>query len=418
MNSCDARIATRNGFNRNPGDTLSIARHTAPALVLLIASLAMVAASAAQSSDAPPLPTGATAEQLSFASIAGFEADDHAAAFQTFLVSCRARRDATTPLRAGLPTAPGLAEICEAALKAGDLDGPAARRFFEQSFVPWRIAGESGRAFYTGYFEPEVEGSFTRGGRYQTPVLDRPPDLVTLPQGEVPEGFEGYAAARQSPDGVLSIYPNRTEIEEGALDGLGLEHLYLADPVDLFFVQVQGSGRVRLPDGSVVRLAYAGRNGHPYTAIGRVVADRYEIPRAEMTMQRLRAFLAEDDERARSIMRENRSYVFFRLARELDPSLGPIGGQGVPLTPWRSIAIDRSLWSYGLPVFVNADLPTGPDGALEPFRHLMIAQDTGSAILGPARADIFFGPGAVAGAIAGAVRHPGEFIVLWPRATQ
>ena len=133
-------------------------------------------------------------------------------------------------------------------------------------------------------------------------------------------------------------------------------------------------------------------------------------------MQRLRAFLAEDSERDRAIMRENKSYVFFRIARELDPTLGPIGGEGVPLTPLRSLAVDRTLWPYGLPVFVGADLPTGPDGALEPFRRLMIAQDTGSAIVGPARADIFFGPGAAAGAIAGAVRHPGSFIVLWPKA--
>jgi membrane-bound lytic murein transglycosylase A len=385
-------------------------------LPLMLACFAMADVPPARSSDAPPIPAGATAQPLAYEAIEGFAADDHAAAFATFLVSCRALLDSTAPLRAGLPPPPALADVCAQALDHGPLDAGASRAFFERHFAPWRIAGESGRAFYTGYFEPEVEGSLTRGGRYQTPVFDRPPDLVTFPQGEVPEGFEGYAAARRSADGSLSIYPDRTEIEEGALAGLGLEHLYLADPVDLFFVQVQGSGRVRLPDGSVVRLAYSGRNGHPYTAIGRVVADRYDIPRSEMTMQRLRAFLAEDSERARAIMRENKSYVFFRIARELDPTLGPIGGEGVPLTPLRSLAVDRTLWPYGLPVFVGADLPTGPDGALEPFRRLMIAQDTGSAIVGPARADIFFGPGAAAGAIAGAVRHPGSFIVLWPKA--
>jgi membrane-bound lytic murein transglycosylase A len=383
--------------------------------VLLIPGLAMAASSPPD--DGPPVPAGASAERIDFADLSGFAADDHAAALRTLLVSCRARQEKAPALREGLAAQPALDAVCISALRVGEVDTPAARAFFERHFTPWRISGESGRGFFTGYFEPEVEGSLKPGGRYGTPVYARPEDLVTFPQGETPAGFEGFAAARKRSDGALEPYADRTAIEEGALAGLGLERAWLADPVDLFFVQVQGSGRIRLPDGSVIRLAYAGRNGHPYTAIGRVVADRFGIPRSDMTMDRLRAFLAEDADLARSIMRENRSYVFFRLATELDPALGPIGGEGVPLTPGRSLAIDRTLWPYGLPVFVAAELPTGTDAGLEPFRRLMIAQDTGSAILGPARADIFFGPGSAAGAIAGRVRHPGTFTVLWPKAT-
>ena len=407
-------IGSANEFNRNQGDRWRSARHTVFLLALLIPGFAMAATS--EPDDGPPVPAGASAERISFDELPGFAGDDHAAALQTLLVSCRARQDKAPALREGLAAQPGLEAACKAALQLGEGDAPTARAFFEKHFVPWRVAGESGRAFFTGYYEPEVEGSLTRDSRYATPVYARPDDLVTFAQGETPDGFEGFAAARRRADGSLERYADRAAIEQGALAGQGLERAWLADPVDLFFVQVQGSGRIRLPDGGVVRLAYAGRNGHPYTPIGRVVADRFGIPRAEMTMDRLRAFLAEDAERARAIMRENRSYVFFRLATELDPALGPIGGEGVPLTPGRSLAIDRTLWPYGLPVYVDADLPSAAGSGLEPFRRLMIAQDTGSAIVGAARADIFFGPGPAAGAIAGRVRHSGTFTVLWPKA--
>jgi len=173
--------------------------------------------------------------------------------------------------------------------------------------------------------------------------------------------------------------------------------------------------RVRLPGGGVVRLSYAGRNGHPYTGIGRVVADWTGTPRSEMSMAKLRSLLARDAGWARDVMHQNKSFVFFKFA-DLDPDLGPIGGQGLPLTPLRSIAVDRTLWPYGLPVFIDTALPDVPGVRKGPVRRLTIAQDTGSAILGAARADIFFGSGNEAGAVAGAVRHRGSFTVLWPKA--
>jgi membrane-bound lytic murein transglycosylase A len=322
-----------------------------------------------------------------------------------------------------VPVPPDLAGLCRQALKLGPLDAGKARNFFQTNFTPWRIrppegsGPTGGKAFYTGYYEPEIKGSLVREGPFQTPLLDRPADLVTFDQNAIPPGFEGYTAARRKTDGSLEIYPDRKAIEDGVLDGQGLEIGYVADPVDRFFMQVQGSGRLRLPKGSVVRYAYAGKNGQPYSAIGKAVAARLNVPPREITMASLRAFLAGDPAVAREVMQENKSFVFFKIAPFLGPEAGPIGGEGLPVTPLRSIAIDRSIWSYGLPVFVDTAIPD-VGGGVKPqvIRKLMIAQDTGSAILGAARADIFFGSGDKAGAIAGAVRHGGEFYVLWPKA--
>jgi membrane-bound lytic murein transglycosylase A len=214
-------------------------------------------------------------------------------------------------------------------------------------------------------------------------------------------------------DGTLRPYPERAAIE--AESGQAL--LWLADPIEVFFAQVQGSARVRLPDGREVRLAYDGRNGRPYTSIGRLLIEAGEIPECEMSLARLKFWLREHGlepgERGRALMQRNRSYVFFKIEEAFDPSQGPIGGAGIPLTPLRSIAVDRSIWAYGTPFWIEAELPWEREAA-SPFRRLTIAQDTGSAILGAARADIFFGCGEAAGARAGAIRHRGQFTALLP----
>ncbi|MDQ0472526.1 murein transglycosylase A [Labrys wisconsinensis] len=380
-----------------------------------LAAAGPAAGAAPDVAGAAPVVTGAGVEPVAFADLPGWAADDHGQAWRAWMASCRASAGKAAPSRAGRPAPARLAALCRAGLRAGVRDAAAARRFFQRHFAAFRITPEGGAGFFTGYYEPEVVGSLTRSARFATPLYGRPADLVTFDQGKAPAGLEGYAAARRTAAGGLEPYPDRAAIEDGALDGQGLERAFLADPIDRFFMQVQGSGRLRLPDGRVLRLAYDGRNGQPYTAIGRIAADRSGVPRSSMTMDVLRAWLAEDAGRARTVMRENRSFVFFRIATELDPALGPIGGEGVPLTPLRSLAVDRAVWPYGLPVYVDAELP-GAGGAVEPFRHLMIAQDTGSAIVGPARGDIFFGPGEAAGARAGLTRHPGSFVVLWPKA--
>ena len=207
-------------------------------------------------------------------------------------------------------------------------------------------------------------------------------------------------------------YYTRAEIDGGALAGRGLELLYLDDPVELFYMQVQGSGRVRLPDGSAIRLTYAGKNGHPYTSIGKLLVERGEIAKGDMNMEAVKAWLHADPARGRALMEENRSYVFFReLGRR--GQRGPLGAEGVPLTPGRSLAVDAAYHKLGLPVFVAA--PDLADEAGRPFQRLMIAQDVGSAIRGPERGDIFFGTGEAAGAIAGGAAHPARFFILLPK---
>jgi len=318
-------------------------------------------------------------------------------------------------LRPAVAALPALKAIC---LKALALPTPiaagAARTFFESHFAPFRVEPDTGSGFLTGYFEPVIAGALQPSARFSAPVLGRPDDLVTLQPGDARGALDpALAAARRTATG-LEPYPDRAAILAGALAGRGLEQLYLRDEAEVFIVQVQGSARVRLADGGEVRLAYAGRNGHPYSSIGRILIEEGRIPREDMSLERLMGWLRANPADARRVMTANRSYVFFRREDRIDPALGPTGGAGVPLTPGRSLAVDRGIWPYGLPVFIASDIATLPtdEGAL---RRTMIAQDTGSAIVGPARADYFWGSGEVAGQRAGVTRHALDFTVLWPR---
>jgi membrane-bound lytic murein transglycosylase A len=260
-----------------------------------------------------------------------------------------------------------------------------------------------------------VAGSLTESSEFREPILARPADLVSFAPGEGPPGFDPMlAGARRRLDGILEPYPERAEIEAARRDPI----VWLADAVEAFFIHVQGSARVKLPDRREMRLVYDGRNGQPYTSIGRELIESGEIAAAEMSLERLKAWLRKNGlspgERGREILRRNRSYIFFRLAPVGDPAEGPTGGAGVALTALRSIAVDRRLWSYGLPFWIEAELPWRED-RLEPFRRLMVAQDTGTAIVGPARFDLFFGSGEAAGVRAGAIRHACRAWALEPR---
>lgn len=364
--------------------------------------------------EAPPLPAGARAERVSPDEIAGWRDDDQRSALSIFARGCMA----SPPLRAGVKTPPGLEEACTAAVAAarpGPANRDSIRAFFESRFTFWRIRpAEGGQGFMTGYFEPEFEGSLTRSDDYPTPLYGRPAELVTRMAGDDWPGLDpALSAARKTAQG-FEPFMDRAAIESGGLDGQNLEILWMRDPVDRFVLQVQGSGRIRLPDGSLTRLVYAGRNGHSYTSLGRVLSERENIPPAQMTMDRLIARLKADAGFAQELIRQNRSFVFFARRDDLPPESGPVGGAGLPLTPLRSIAIDRSIWPYGLPVWIDATIPDGEGGGTERLARLTIAQDTGSAILGPARMDLFVGSGAKAGHRAGLIRHPVDFIVLWP----
>jgi membrane-bound lytic murein transglycosylase A len=274
---------------------------------------------------------------------------------------------------------------------------------------PWRQNG-----FVTGFYEPIVRASATRTNTFTIPIHARPTDLVDIDDTNRPPGMDPYLAfARQTPAGPVE-YHNRPAIDAGALNGQGLELAWVEDKVDLFFAQVQGSARLAMTDGTMRRISYAAKSGQSFTGIGRVLADIGEIPLEKVTMQSIRAWLKANPARVDDILHHNKSYVFFKWADVDDPSLGPIAAAKVPLTPGRSMAVDRLLHTFGTPFYVNAPLLTAFEG--KPFRRLMIAQDTGSAIVGPARGDLFAGSGDAAGEIAGVVKAAADFYALLPRA--
>jgi len=363
-----------------------------------------------------PLEGKARLEALSFSDLAGWPDDDHGEAFRAFLRSCRALEAQAAELRPAKTPDPDLLTVCRDALTTPALSGAEARGFFETRFQPFAVIPVSGEGFLTGYYEPEFEGSRELGASFRVPLLDRPDDLVTIPQGETLPGLDPVLqAARRTPDGY-EPYPDRAAIESGALGARAKPVVYLREPAQAFIIHVQGSARIRLADGSVMRVAYAGRNGRPYTSIGRLLVQRGEMDLESMTLEKLMGWLKDHPGPARDLMRQNLSYIFFREATELAPGDGPIGGAGTPLVPGRSLAVDRTLWPYGLPFWLEGELPLTLTEA-EPLRRLMIAQDTGSAIVGPARGDFFFGSGPEAGTRAGLLRHRTRFVVLKPRTT-
>jgi membrane-bound lytic murein transglycosylase A len=350
-------------------------------------------------------------ETLGFESLAGWNDDDHLAALRAFERSARALAAGRESGRPAQPAAPELIAAARAALGGSVPAERDPQRFFETRFRPFRVIPEDGAGFLTGYYEPCVAASMVETEEFRWPILARPADLVTFAPAAAPAGFpQGASAARRLRDGSLVPYPDRAEIEADRLDPV----VWLRDAVEAFLIQVQGSAQVEFPDGRRARLAYDGRNGLPYTSIGRILIETGEIAESAMSLASLKAWLRADRERGLKLMRRNRSFVFFRLVDDFDPELGPVAGAGVALTALRSIAIDRTLWAYGLPFWIDAELPWAEE-APRAFRRLMIAQDTGSAIVGPARADLFFGSGDAAGARAGAIRHEGDVVVLLPR---
>ncbi|MCQ0986846.1 murein transglycosylase A [Jiella marina] len=349
----------------------------------------------------------------SFAEIEGWGEADHGLAFDAF------RRSASRLLEGAFPTgtlglrAAAYRDPAEVALAAGDPSASEARDFFETRFVPLGIRpSRTETGFVTGYYEPVVEASARPDDRFRFPLYRPPDDLVKVDDVSRPPGLDpSYRFARRMDCGMLTEYFDRAAIETGALEGRGLEIVWLADRVDAFFIHIQGSARLVMQDGSHRRVGYAAKSGHPFTAIGRSLVEAGELTLGEADMQGIRSWLAAHPDRQDEILHRNRSFIFFHDRSVIDPELGPVGAAKVPLTPLASIAVDRELATYGLPYFIAAR-ELAIDG--QPFRRLMIAQDTGSAILGPRRADIFVGSGDEAGAIAGRIRHAADFTVLVP----
>ena len=355
-----------------------------------------------------------------FGDLPGWERDDHLAAFQTFLKSCgrviaRGRESAaeTDSKRPQVPPSALVAACTRATAQAGEITTKdAARAFFEDSFTPNAVAKKGQTGLLTGYYEPVLLGSRTPDGSYQTPIYKRPPDLVNVVddtrRGALKAGEMTHV--RKTENGTEPHF-TRAEIDGGALKGKGLELLYFPDPVEVFFMQIQGSGRVKLTDGTTVRVHYDGKNGHPYSSIGRYLIDKAILAADRMSMAALANWLRADPERGRKVMWQNSSYVFFR---EIKDDVGsPLGAMRVPLSPERSLAIDPSYHALGTPIYLSVPTMKHVPKA-SPFNRLMVGQDVGSAIRGAERGDIYFGSGEEAGRLAGGTKYTGRFFVLVP----
>ncbi len=314
-------------------------------------------------------PTPSLAEMLGFGGLDGWEEDAQAEALVAFVRTCDQLSGAEWPPLCAL---------------AADIppDDASARSFFELFFKPVIVG--SPPAIFTGYYEPELDGSPTRTGRFKYPLYRRPPELR---------------------DGTT--FYSREAIDNGALAGRKLELAWLDDPIDLYFLQIQGSGRIRMSDGSILRVGYAGENGHPYRSIGQEMVRRGSHRLDEVSAQEIAAWVRNNPAAGEKLLNTNPSYVFFRKIDTLDPEDGPIGAMGRSITPLRSVAIDPKFTPLGVPVWVEKD-------GKAPIRRLMIAQDTGGAIKGMQRADIFYGTGAGAGDAAGTVKDGGRMILLLP----
>ncbi|MGE0564784.1 MAG: murein transglycosylase A [Pseudolabrys sp.] len=346
--------------------------------------------------------SGAQAEPLTFAALEGWADDDHAAAFASFLNSCKAIRHSTKAMHRKKPMLGKLFVACKGALAMQEPTRDSARKFFEDHFRPVRIVpptrtygfytGSDG--FYTGYYEPQIHGSRFPSHEYKYPLY----------------GVPAKVAGKKST--VFGQF-DRKEIVEGALAGQGLEICWVKSPIDAFFAQIQGSTRVKLDTGRTLRLNYVASNGKPYTPVGRILIQDGIISAEEMTMDKIRDYMETNPEKGAELRMKNRSYVFF-TERSLELHEEPAGAQGVPLTAGRSIAVDPSIHVYGTPVWIDAKLPLNGEAPTDTFRRLTIAQDTGSAIKGAARADIYFGYGSEVASIAGRIKQFGRFVMLVP----
>lgn len=346
---------------------------------------------------------------VSFSSLTHWQRDDHLAAFKAFQISCKKfiseRKVPTSRYQKKR------LKVCEKAIRANINHRHSAKLFFEKNFVALKVLTPHSKL--TGYYEPEINGSRKKSQLYNIPIYRRPPDLVSLINDRERAAKNHRLSFMRRLGDKLVPFPTRRAIEEGALEGQNLELLYLSDLVDTFFMHVQGSARIRLDDGTTTRLGYDGKNGHPYSSIGKHLKETYKFSPHQLGLDAVKAWLREDKKRGQKVMWHNKSFIFFRELDRSQANKGPVGAEGVSLSPRRSLAVDGSYHQLGLPIWL--EVPTLTHHGKQSFRQLMIAQDVGSAIKGPARGDIFWGSGKRAGEIAGGTNHKGKFTVLLPR---
>lgn len=352
-----------------------------------------------------------------FTALPGWDEDDPTP-LMAAMERCRAHIRGTKPYRTGSlgVSAQEVLTLLDAAAAERPKGAAAIRSFFEAQCVPFRIERADGApGFVTAYYEPEVEVRAEPDGEYRFAFYRRPDDLVEIDGSNRPAGFDpAFAFGRRQGDHIEE-YPDREAIESGFLRGRGLEIAYACSKVDVFFAHVQGAARLIHPDGTVRRIIYAAKTGHPFSPIGRLLIERGEIDAATVSMASIRDWLSRHPDRVDEVLWHNRSFIFFREAAVDDPALGPVAAAKVPLVAGRSLAVDRLIHTFGLPFFIDSETLVHMDDG-KPFRRLMLALDTGSAIVGPARGDIFTGSGNAAGALAGHVRNAATFYILLPRA--
>lgn len=356
-------------------------------------------------------------QAVSFDILEGWKDDDPSSLFEV-MRSCRRHIADVKPYRTGSLglNSQDLLPLLAAAENFIPSSPASARAFFEAHCRPFLIRRKDGNSgFVTAFYEPDIEVSERPDEIFRFPFYRRPEDLIDLDDGNRPaELDEAYAFGRLH-DGRIGAYPDRRAIDQGFLEGRGLEIAWAKSKVDVFFVHVQGAARLRYHNGRIGRITYAAKAGHPFSAIGKLLIDRAAIDLAEISMQTIRGWLARNPERMDEVLWHNRSYIFFREAPVADPQAGPIAAAKVPLLAGRSLAVDRAIHTFGFPFFIRSESLTHLDHG-QPFGRLMLALDTGSAIVGPARGDIFTGSGDMAGEQAGTVRNNADFAILIPNA--
>ncbi|MEE2661945.1 MAG: MltA domain-containing protein [Pseudomonadota bacterium] len=339
-----------------------------------------------------------------FKDLRHWASDQHKAALKAFLRSCPVVENRGV---AQFGTLQFWRQSCSEARRIIGATSTEARKFFERHYRPHAVMGPDGiNGLITGYYEPELRGSRIPDREFPVPLHIRPPDLVSVNLGLFRKGLKGKRINGRVVQGSLIPYHDRSTIEQGVLRGKNLELVWVDSLSDAFFLHIQGSGRIRLRNGETMRIGYSGTNGHLYKAIGRELIRRGIISKQKISMQSIQRWIDKHPKKGIELMRTNKSYIFFRELK----GIGPIGSQGVPLTPERSLAIDTRLLPLGLPVWLDTTLPNS-----KPYRRLMIAQDTGGAIRGAVRADIFWGAGTRAKHIAGRMKSRGRYWVLVPR---
>jgi membrane-bound lytic murein transglycosylase A len=350
----------------------------------------------------PPIPAIVAAPPLQAAgwdAISGWREDDPAQAWGAFLQSC-----------AGLKQQPAWKAVCDMAATQTALPD-SLRRFFEENFIPYQVTNpdNSSDGLITGYYEPLLNGSRTRTSRFRYPLYASPADLLVIDLAAVYPELKGMRLRGRLQGNRVVPYFSRAEIDNGAAPLKGKELFWVDDAVDLFFLQIQGSGQIRLAGGEMVRIGYADQNGYPYKSIGKALVERGELTLDKASMQGIKDWAKRNPGKLTELLNVNASYVFFR---ELPNHLsGPLGALGVPLTAGRSLAVDPRTIPLGAPVFLAT---TWPNDA-KPLNRLMLAQDTGGAIKGVVRADFFWGFGSDAGKQAGGMKQAGKMWVLLPK---